>query len=166
MKFYSIIYLLFSSSVTLRRDFLIIFNRITILALQYSITLHTISLLMCSGDISKGKFLNRAYALILNKIFSFYFFITPEVILLLQFLCFFSPGKVLIYKIDFNIFLWYNLSTIYINLLLHDKSKWISSSMEGNSACLVLSKGCNIYFSLGCFSSCFCTPLKVGEGKD
>ena len=93
MKFYSIIYLLFSSSVTLRRDFLIIFNRITILALQYSITLHTISLLMCSGDISKGKFLNRAYALILNKIFSFYFFITPEVILLLQFLCFFLQEK-------------------------------------------------------------------------
>ena len=69
----SIINYLFSSSV-LRRDFFILFNRIAILALQYSITLHVISLLMCSGYISKGKFLNRACSLILNKFFSFYFF--------------------------------------------------------------------------------------------
>ena len=66
---------LFSSSVTFRRDYFIQFNRIAILALQYSITLHIISLLMCSDDISKGKFLNRACSLILNKFFSFYFFL-------------------------------------------------------------------------------------------
>lgn len=37
--------------------------------------------------------------------------------------------------------------------------------MEGNSG-LVLSKGRDIYFSLGCFSLCFCTPLpgRGGEG--
>ena len=93
---------LFSSSVTFRRDYFIQFNRIAILALQYSITLHIISLLMCNGDISKGKFLNRACYLILNKFFSFYFFFIS--IFVLQFLCF-SPTKVLIYKIDFNIFL-------------------------------------------------------------
>jgi len=51
---------LFSSSVTFRRNDFIQFNRIAILALQYSITLHIKSFLMCSGDISKGKFLNRA----------------------------------------------------------------------------------------------------------
>ena len=74
MLFNNLVFLLFSSSVTLRRDFLIIFNKIAILGSQYSITLHIISLLMCSGDISKEKFLNRACALILNKFFSFYFF--------------------------------------------------------------------------------------------
>ena len=52
MLFNSLIYLLFSSSVTLRRDYFIQFNSIAILALQYSITLHIISLIMCSGDIS------------------------------------------------------------------------------------------------------------------
>ena len=43
---------LFSSSVTFRRDYFIQFNRIAILALQYSITLHIKSFLMCSGNIS------------------------------------------------------------------------------------------------------------------
>ena len=68
---------LFSSSVTFRRDYFIQFNRIAILALQYSITLHVISLLMCSGYISKdwGKFIHLACSLILNKFFSFYFFL-------------------------------------------------------------------------------------------
>ena len=89
----------------------------------------------------------------IKQIFKFLFFFFFISIFVLQFLCC-SPGKVLIYKIDFNIFLWYNLSTIYINLLPHDKSKWISSPMEGNSG-LVFHKGCNIYFSLGSFSSCF-----------
>ena len=147
----SIINYLFSSSV-LRRDFFILFNRIAILALQYSITLHVISLLMCSGYISKGKFLNRACSLILNKFFSFYFFFIS--IFVLQFLCC-SPAKVLIYKIDFNIFLWYNLSTIYINL-----PPMINLSefrlRQGRNSGLVLSKPrWNIYFSLGSFSSCF-----------
>ena len=46
MLFNSLIYLLFLSSVTLIRDTSIHFNIIAILALQYSITLHIISLLM------------------------------------------------------------------------------------------------------------------------
>lgn len=52
MLFNSLIYLLFSSSVTLRRDCSILFNRIAILALQYSIVLHIISLFMCNKGIS------------------------------------------------------------------------------------------------------------------
>ena len=52
MLFNSLIYLLFSSSVTLRRDISIHFNRIAILALQYSIILHITSLFMCNKGIS------------------------------------------------------------------------------------------------------------------
>ena len=144
---------LFSSSVLIL-DYFILFNRIAILALQYSITLHVISLLMCSGDISKGKFLNRACSLILNKFFSFYFFLLAFFFFFLQFLCF-SPVKVLIYKIDFNIFLWYNLSIIYINLPAIINLSEFRLRQERNSS-LVLSKSrWNIYFSLGSFSSCF-----------
>ena len=95
---------LFSSSVTFRRDYFIQFNRIAILALQYSITLHVISLLMCSGYISKdwGKFIHLGLLSNIKQIFQFLFFFIS--IFVLQFLCF-SAAKVLIYKIDFNIFL-------------------------------------------------------------
>ena len=55
MLFNNLVFLLFSSSVTLRRDFLIIFNRIAILGLQYSIPLHIISLLMCSSEVILAK---------------------------------------------------------------------------------------------------------------
>ena len=124
----SLINYLFSSSVTFRRDNLIQFNRIAILALQYSITLHIISLLMCSGDISKGKFINRACSLIFNKFFSFYFFLLAFFFIISMF----SPVKVLISNSYFYKFIIYNLSKIYINC--DDRE---------------------IYFLFGIFVSCF-----------
>ena len=130
---------LFSSSVTFRRDYFIQFNRIAILALQYSITLHIISLLMCSGDISKGKFINRACSLIFNKFFSFYFFIS-----IFFTISMFSPVKVLISNSYFYKFIIYNLSKIYINY-----------------------DDLGIYFLFGIFVSCFIIlGLKSFYGKD
>ena len=52
MLFNSLVYLLFSNSVTLRRDLSILFNRIVIVSLQYSIILHILSLFMCNKGIS------------------------------------------------------------------------------------------------------------------
>ena len=52
MLFNSLVSLLFSNSVTLRRDLSILFNRIAILALQYSIVLHMLSFFLCSKGIN------------------------------------------------------------------------------------------------------------------
>ena len=52
MLFNSLVSLLFSNSVTLRRDLSILFNRIAIVSLQYSIILHILSLYMCNKGIS------------------------------------------------------------------------------------------------------------------
>ena len=101
MLFNSLIYLLFSSSVTLRRDLSILFNRIAILALQYSIVLHIISLFMCNKGISlHGGLLHISN---ITQIFQiFIFFIS---ILILQ-LTSFYPRKVWISNSYFNIFWW------------------------------------------------------------
>ena len=101
MLFNSLIYLLFSSSVTLRRDLSILFNRIAILALQYSIVLHIISLFMCNKGISlHGGLLHISN---ITQIFQiFIFFIS---ILILQ-LTSFYPRKVWISKINLNIVWW------------------------------------------------------------
>ena len=96
MLFNSLIYLLFSNSVTLIRDLSVHFNKIAILVLQYSITLHIISLLILMVILAYREVL--FIYLILYKSFSlfsvFYFFIS---ILILQFTSFF-PIKVLIYS--------------------------------------------------------------------
>ena len=64
---------LFSSSV-LRRDYFIQFNRIAILALKYSITLHIKSLLMCSGNISlHGGLLHISNITQIFQIFIFFY---------------------------------------------------------------------------------------------
>ena len=101
MLFNSLIYLLFLSSVTLIRDTSIHFNIIAILALQYSITLHIISLLILMVILAYREVL--FIYLILYKSFSlfsvFYFFIS---ILILQFTSLF-PIKVRIYNSFFNI---------------------------------------------------------------
>ena len=101
MLFNSLIYLLFSSSVTLRRDISIHFNRIAILALQYSIILHITSLFMCNKGISlHGGLLHISN---ITQIFQiFIFFIS---ILILQ-LTSFYPRKVWISNSYFNIFWW------------------------------------------------------------
>ena len=92
---------LFSSSVTFRRDYFIQFNRIAILALQYSIVLHIISLFMCNKGISlHGGLLHISN---ITQIFQiFIFFIS---ILILQ-LTSFYPRKVWISKINLNILWW------------------------------------------------------------
>ena len=75
MLFNSLIYLLFSSSLKLRRDYIIHFNRIAILALQYSIILHIISLLMCICNISnKGGF----HVSNITQIFQFFIFFSLQ----------------------------------------------------------------------------------------
>ena len=75
MLFNSLIYLLFSSSVTLRRDYIIHFNIIAILALEYSITLQIISLLMCSGNIRlHGDF----HVSNITQIFQFFIFLSLQ----------------------------------------------------------------------------------------
>ena len=74
MLFNSLIYLLFSSSVTLRRDLSIIFNIIAILALQYSIVLHIISLFMCNKGISlHGSLLHISNITQIFQIFIFFY---------------------------------------------------------------------------------------------
>ena len=74
MLFNSLIYLLFSNSVTLRRDLSIFFNRIAILALQYSIVLHIISLFMCNKGISlHGSLLHISNITQIFQIFIFFY---------------------------------------------------------------------------------------------
>ena len=97
---------LFSSSVTFRRDYFIQFNRIAILALQYSITLHIKSFLMCSGNISLHVGFHVSNITQNFQIFIFFFnercyfnFVIHE----------FSPIKVLISNSYFYKFIIYNL---------------------------------------------------------
>ena len=102
MLFNSLIYLLFLSSVTLIRDTSIHFNIIAILALQYSITLHIISLLMLMVILVYREVL--FIYIILHKslsLFSVFLFFFNS-ILILQFTSFF-PRKVRIYNSFFNI---------------------------------------------------------------
>ena len=120
---------LFSSSVTLRRDYFIQFNRIAILALQYSITLHIISLIMCSGDISKlGGLLHLSNITQIFRQSDFYFFWSDFNFAIPE--CF--PIKVLILLSYFQKFLIFYLIKIYISY--DDRS---------------------IYFLFGIFVSCF-----------
>ena len=91
---------LFSSSVTFRRDYFIQFNRIAILALQYSITLHIKSFLMCSGNIRlHGDF----HVSNITQIFQFFIFFISILIRAEQLISFY-PRKVLISNSYFNIF--------------------------------------------------------------
>lgn len=85
MLFNSLLYLLFSNSVTLRRDLSIQFNRNVILVLQYSIVLHIISLSMSS----KGISLHGGLIHISNIIHSFQTFIFFICVLILQLTSFF-----------------------------------------------------------------------------
>ena len=129
MTYMFLINYLFSSSVTFRRDYFIQFNRIAILALQYSITLHIKSYLMCSGNISLHGYFHLSNITQNFQIFIFFFnerwdfnFVIHE----------FSPIKVLISNSYFYKFIIYNLSKIYIN-----------------------SDDMGIYFLFGIFVSCF-----------
>ena len=72
---------LFSSSVIFRLDYFIQFNRIAILALQYSITLHIKSFLMCSGNISLHGYFHVSN--ITQNFQIFIFFLTSVAILIL-----------------------------------------------------------------------------------
>ena len=89
MLFNSLVSLLFSNSVTLRRDISILFNRIAILALQYSIILHIISFFMCN----KGISLHGGLLHITNITQIFQIFIFAISILILQ-LTSFYPTRI------------------------------------------------------------------------
>ena len=94
MLFNSLIYLLFSNSVTLRRDLSIFFNRIAILALQYSIVLHIISLFMCNKGISlHGSLLHISNITQIFQIFIFFYHSRSDFNFIIDE---FSPLKVLI----------------------------------------------------------------------
>ena len=82
MLFNSLISLLFSNSVTLRRDLSIFFNRIAILALTYSILHHILSLVIFT---SKGISLHGGLLHITNitQIFHVFLFVLCILILLL-----------------------------------------------------------------------------------
>lgn len=89
MLFNSLVYLLFSNSVTLRRDLSILFNRIVIVSLQYSIILHILSLFMCNKGISlHGGLLHITN---ITQIFQMFIFVIS--IFILQLTSFF-PRKV------------------------------------------------------------------------
>jgi NADH-ubiquinone oxidoreductase chain 2 len=98
MLFNSLIYLLFSNSVTNRRDLSIVFNRIAILALLYSIILDIMNLYICGKGISlQGGLL---YTTSITQIFQiFIFFIS---ILILQLTSFYPTNTSLIHLCGIN----------------------------------------------------------------
>ena len=85
----SILSLLLSTSVTLRRDMSILFNRVTIIALIYCI-LHD---MVSSSFISKGVGLHGGLLHITNITQIFHIFVFFISILILQLTCFY-PRKV------------------------------------------------------------------------
>lgn len=114
MLFNSLISLLFSNSVTLRRDLSIFFNRIAILALTYSILHHILSLVIFT---SKGISLHGGLLHITNitQIFHVFLFVLCILILLLTS---FYPRKVWILECSslkhllFNSFIYYRTKII------------------------------------------------------
>lgn len=113
MLFNSLVYLLFSNSVTLRRDLSILFNRIVIVSLQYSIILHILSLFMCNKGISlHGGLLHITN---ITQIFQMFIFVIS--IFILQLTSFF-PRKVWISSCSslkyllFNNFIYYRTKII------------------------------------------------------
>jgi NADH-ubiquinone oxidoreductase chain 2 len=85
----SILSLLLSTSVTLRRDMSILFNRVAILALTYCI----VQDIMCLSFISKGLGLHGGLLHITNITQTFHIFVFFISILILQ-LTSFYPRKV------------------------------------------------------------------------
>lgn len=109
----SILSLLLSTSVTLRRDISILFNRVTIIALMYCI-LHD---MVSSSFISKGIGLHGGLLHITNITQIFHIFVFFISILILQLTCFY-PRKVWIPEYSslkdliFNKFLYYRTKII------------------------------------------------------
>ena len=150
MLFNSLVYLLFSNSVTLRRDLSILFNRIVIVSLQYSIILHILSLFMCN----KGISLHGGLLHITNITQIFQIFIFVVCICILQLTSFF-PRKVWISSCSsikyllFNNFIYYRtkiinkMGTLCSGIALlclklsnsRDALKLLVPNRRGNSTC-------------------------------
>src|SRR5438034_11819773 len=112
MTILTILFLLFSNSVTLRRDLFILFNRIVIIALIYS-TLHDImSLSILSKSINlHGGLLHVTY---IKQIFHVFIFLVS--ILILQLTSFYSHLKI----VDYPLILLFIVSLIIFLILIND----------------------------------------------
>src|SRR2546430_3432188 len=108
----TILFLLFSNSVTLRRDLSILFNRIAIIALIYS-TLHDI---MSLSILSKSISLHGELLHVTNITQIFHVFIFLISILILQLTSFYSNFK----KIDYPLILLFIVSGAIFLISIND----------------------------------------------
>ena len=108
----TILFLLFSNSVTLRRDLSILFNRIVIIALIYSILHNIMSLSILSKSISlQGGLLH-----VIEYNTNFYVFIFLISILILQLTSFYSDLNI----IDYPLILLFIVSVAILLISIND----------------------------------------------
>ena len=144
----SILYLLFSNAVTLRRDMSILFNRIAIIALIYCVLHEMVSLSLVNKGI--GLHGGLLHVTSITQVFHIFVFIIS--ILILQ-LTSFYPRKVWVKEHSSLKDLLFNNLVYYRTKIINKMGEHLLSTIYRNSE--LATTGGLIYFLLGGLSSCF-----------